>query len=173
MSKWLDRALAAVAAEAPADPKMPNAPSVVSVLSAERSTSKGVSSDTTTEGRPKYAKGTNDTKDIGQKQFDGHWAGLPRYWTKAFAALAASSCPSYVTPTRWRQLLVDAEQLRGWASVLAAMGWTLPDVLGRDRIDHLSLVWLMRGGKVSCVTSDAVVLRGTDGATLCVYRRTE
>ena len=96
---------------------------------------------------------------------------MPRYWVKAFAALAATPCPSYVALKRWKQLLDDANQLRGWAPMLLAMDWTLPDVLGRDRIDHLSLVWLMRGQKVGAVTASAVVLRDASGATTCVYRR--
>ena len=171
MSKWLDRALAAVAADRPSDPKMSNTLSAVSTFSADRSTAKGISADTTTERRPKGTKGANGTKGIRQKQSDSPFDGLPRYWVKAFAALAATPCPSYVAPERWQQLLADADQLRRWAPMLAAMGWTLPDVLGRARIDHMSLVWLMQGQRVCAVTSIATVLRGTDGLTTYIYRR--
>ena len=114
---------------------------------------------------------STDPRGIRQKQFDSRFDALPRYWEKAFAALTATPCPSYVAAERWQQIAADANQLRRWAPMLAAMGWTLPDVLGRDRIDHMSLVWLLRGQKVWAVTSDAVVLRGTNGATTCVYRR--
>lgn len=174
MSKWLDRALAAVAADRPSDPKMPNTPSVVSTFSADSPTAKGISLNTTTEGRPKGTKGANDTRGIRQKQFaKSRFGDLPRAWGKAFAALRASSCPSHITPDRWEQILSDADRLLDWVPILEAMGWVCADVYGRDDLDRKSLAWLVCGQRIGPVTSVAVTLRGADGSTSHVYRRTE
>ena len=173
MSKWLTRALAAVAADRPSDLKMPNTPSVVSSLSADSPTSKGFSGETTTKRRPKGTKSANDTRGIREKQFNSRFDGLPINWTRAFAALRTSSRPSHVAPGRWQQIIADADHLLDWARALEDMGWTAGDVFGRDDIDHQSLAWKVKGQRIGPVTSTAIVLRGADGSTTWVYRRVE
>ncbi len=97
---------------------------------------------------------------------------VPGEWTKAFALLLASPCPHGVDRDRWSEVLADAKTLMGkWAPILLAMGWALPDVLGRDRHDRKSLAWLVQGHRVSAITADAVILRGPNYETTCIYRR--
>ena len=177
MSKWLEKALAAVAADnAVSKPVLPN---VINAKNAKIAKNPLVQRPEENDSQQHPSKpnfgnfGNFDNYGKRQKQFESRLDGLPRYWTKAFETLAATPCPSYVAPERWQQIIDDADQLRRWAPMLAAMGWTLPDVLGRDRIDHLSLVWLVKGQRIGPITSIAVTLRGTDGSTTWVYRRVE
>lgn len=96
-----------------------------------------------------------------------------REWAAAAAQLQQLDCPATVSEERWQQVRADAERLLDWAPMLVAMEWTTQDVFGRDDIDRQSLAWKMQGQRIGPVTTLAVTLRGADGSTTWVYRRTE
>ena len=105
---------------------------------------------------------------------------VPSEWTKAFVLLLALPCPHRVDRDRWSEVLADAKDLMGrWAPMLAAMKWTATEAFGVDpqgpvdRPDHMSLLWLMRGQRISAVTTNAVILRGPNYETTCIYRRSD
>ena len=105
---------------------------------------------------------------------------LPESWVAAAARLRDMDRPAHVDLGRWQQILGDTQRLLddlgdgwSWAKELAALGWDVEDVFGRDDLDRKSLAWLVSGQRIGPVTSVAVTLRGPDGSTSHVYRRTE
>jgi hypothetical protein len=81
-------------------------------------------------------------------------------------------------PSRWAQLLADAEALiaGGWAAQARALGWTALDLFGCDpdrpfaRIDQQGLCWQLNGRKVIALTATAATIETLSGARL-TYRR--
>ena len=103
---------------------------------------------------------------------------LPDSWTAAAARLRDMDRSAHVDLGRWQQILGDTQRLLDdlgegwtWAKELAALGWSLEDLFGRDDLDHQSVAWLVQGRRIGPVTKIAIVLRGTDDSITWVYRR--
>ena len=174
MSKWLDKALAAVAADnASPAPILPNALNAKNAKIAKTPLPQRSEENRSQQHPPKPNFSNFDNFGKWQNKPASLFVNLPSNLVKAFAALRTSPCPALVSPDRWKQVLSDADRLLHWADVLVDMGWTLPEVLGRDHIDHLSLVWKVKGQRIDSVGKIATVLRGNDGSTTWVFRRVE
>jgi len=89
-----------------------------------------------------------------------------------------SEPPGDVPPARWYAFLNDLESIEksGLADRARALGWSDTDLYGCDpdrpyaRIDRAGLVWLLNGGRVVALKTDAAAIETSTGARL-VYRR--
>ena len=86
-------------------------------------------------------------------EYDG---GAPRSWAEALARLDPSKPPGDVPPRRWLRFIDDCGGFvdGGWAARATALGWGPLDLFGCDRerpfarVDHLGLLWLLKGGNI-------------------------
>jgi hypothetical protein len=108
-------------------------------------------------------------------EFDG---GAPRAWAEALVRLDPDKPPGDVPKRRWLRFIDDCGRFLdgGWASRAAEFGWGPLDLFGCDRerpfarIDHLGLLWLLKGGAVVDLHRDRAILQTESGA-LQTYRR--
>jgi hypothetical protein len=106
-------------------------------------------------------------------------AGVPRDWAEGFARLDPRRPPDDVPGKRWLQFVDDCGMFLdgGWAAKAAELGWGPLDLFGCDRerpfarVDHLGLLWLLKGGTVVELHRDQAVIRIADGARQTYRRR--
>jgi hypothetical protein len=99
--------------------------------------------------------------------------GVPAVYARAFATLQLA-CPTGVPEPRWRQAISDSGLfLDEWGQMAEHLGWTARDLFDLhstaplSRMDHMGLVWLLKGERVTLLTaSKARLERG-----LAYYRR--
>jgi hypothetical protein len=109
-------------------------------------------------------------------EYDG---GAPRVWSEALARLDPANPPADVPPLRWFTFLDDCGLFvdRGWAARAAAFGWGPVDLFGCDRerpfarVDHLGLLWLLKGGTIIELHRDRAVIETPAGARQTYGRR--
>jgi hypothetical protein len=96
------------------------------------------------------------------------------------AELERQSCPDWLSPDRWNDVLSHAENfLSRWGSAAHSLGWTALDLFGvhplapASRFDVMGLMMLTQGGEVAALTADGATLRRTTGATLSYQRPTQ
>jgi hypothetical protein len=101
----------------------------------------------------------------------------PAEWHAILAELEQRSCPDWLSPDRWNDVLADAENfLSRWGAAANSLGWTALDLFGvhptvpASRFDLMGLLPLVQGGTVIALTEDGATLRRMTGAVLN-YRR--
>jgi hypothetical protein len=107
-----------------------------------------------------------------------HDGGAPRAWAEGLARLDPSRPPGDVPPLRWLRFIDDCGRFLdgGWASRAAQFGWGPLDLFGCDRerpfarVDHLGLLWLLKGGTIVELHRDRAVVQ-TAGGIRQTYRR--
>jgi hypothetical protein len=107
-----------------------------------------------------------------------HDGGVPRAWAEGFARLEPSKPPGDVPPPRWLRFVDDCGRFLngGWVSRAAQFGWGPVDLFGCDRgrpfarVDHLGLLWLLKGGSIVELHRDRAVVQ-TAGGIHQTYRR--
>jgi hypothetical protein len=107
--------------------------------------------------------------------YDG---GANRRWAGGFARCDPARPPSDVPPKRWVQFIDDCGRFldSGWDCRAEELGWGPLDLFGCDRerpfarVDHLGLLWLVRGGRILELHRDRAILK-TIGGALQSYRR--
>jgi hypothetical protein len=85
--------------------------------------------------------------------------GVPAPFARAFAEMQAA-CPPGVLDLRWQQATNDAGLfLDQWSETAERLGWTAGDLFGLhptvplSRVDHMGLVWLLKGERVVSLTA--------------------
>jgi hypothetical protein len=109
-------------------------------------------------------------------EYDG---GAPRAWAEALARLDPNSPPGDVPPQRWLRFIDDCGRFLdgGWADKAAASGWGPLDLFGCDRerpfarIDHMGLLWLLKGGSIVELHRDRALIETERGARQTYRRR--
>lgn len=173
MSRWLERALAAVTRDLPSVPNVPK--------------------EETALGFGTF--GTNGTQDArlasdgvaglaGQDCFEERaaiieeGARVPCDWAEDFAKLDVMEAPADFAPARWQQLINDGGRfLDTWGNQAAALGWRVEDVFGVDGVEPetgcgaIGLVAMIRGGAVTSVTKSMAVIEQHEGELLVYLRR--
>jgi hypothetical protein len=107
-----------------------------------------------------------------------HDGGAPRPWAEALARLDPSKPPGDVPPRRWLRFIDDCGHFLdgGWAARATALGWGPLDLFGCDRerpfgrVDHLGLLWLVKGGTIVELHRDRAILQ-TESGVRQTYRR--
>ena len=107
-----------------------------------------------------------------------HDGGVLRAWAEGFARLDTSKPPGDVPPLRWLRFIDDCGRFLdgGWASRAAQFGWGPLDLFGCDRkrpfarVDHLGLLWLLKGGTIVELHRGRAVVQ-TAGGVRQTYRR--
>jgi hypothetical protein len=105
-------------------------------------------------------------------------AGIPRDWVEGFVRLDPGCAPTDVPPKCWRTFVDDIGRFLegGWAKKAAALGWGPYELFGADRdrpfirLDKQGLCWLIKGGRLVGLSSDAAVIEISSGARH-TYRR--
>jgi hypothetical protein len=108
-------------------------------------------------------------------EYDG---GAPRAWAEALARLDPNRPPNDVPPRRWLRFIDDCGRFldAGWAARAVAFGWGPLDLFGCDRerpfarVDHLGLLWLLKGGTIIEWSRDRAILQ-TESGVAQTYRR--
>jgi hypothetical protein len=109
-------------------------------------------------------------------EYDG---GAPRAWAEALARLDPNKPPSDVPPQRWLRFVDDCGRFLdgGWAARAVSLGWGPLDLFGCDRerpfarVDHLGLLWLVKGGTIVELHRDRAILETERGVRQCYRRR--
>jgi len=98
---------------------------------------------------------------------------LPEVYQKAMVAIEAA-CPNGVPVERWQRALADAGSFFAlWGDTAERLGWTADDLFGLhptaplSRMDHMGLVWLLKGERVVRLTATEARL----GRGNAYYRR--
>jgi hypothetical protein len=176
MSRWLERALAAVA---PDLARVPNVPNVPKARTASRFGTFG------TNGTQNHRSvSATAGKLTGQDHFEERaavieeGARVPREWAEGFARLNVMEPPLGFSLARWQQLIDDGGRfLDMWGNQAAALGWRVEDVFGVDGVEPetgygaIGLVAMIRGGAVTCVTKSMAVVEQHEGELLVYLRR--
>jgi hypothetical protein len=108
-------------------------------------------------------------------KYDG---GAPRAWAEALARLDPNKPLGDVPARRWLRFVDDCGRFLegGWASRAAEFGWGPLDLFGCDRerpfarVDHMGLLWLLKGGTAIELLRDRAILE-TQGGVRQTYRR--
>jgi hypothetical protein len=109
-------------------------------------------------------------------EYDG---GAPRAWAEALARLDPNSPPGDVPLQRWLRFIDDCGRFLdgGWADKVVALGWGPLDLFGCDRerpfarIDHMGLLWLLKGGIIVELHRDRAILQTERGVSQTYRRR--
>ena len=103
--------------------------------------------------------------------------GVPEAWTQGVADLLAMACPASCPAERWKVLREDAYTfLRDHAARAHEVGWTVLDLFGVHpvkpwvRFDHMGLVPLLNGARVTALSDIEAVIEKPSGARL-TFRR--
>jgi hypothetical protein len=107
-----------------------------------------------------------------------HDGGAPRPWAEALARLDPNKPQGDVPPRRWLRFIDDCGLFLdgGWAARAAALDWGPLDLFGCDRerpyarVDHLGLLWLVKGGTIVELHRDRAILE-TEAGVRQTYRR--
>jgi hypothetical protein len=107
-----------------------------------------------------------------------HDGGAPRAWAEGFARLNPNKPPADVPPRRWLRFIDDCGRFLhgGWAARATALGWGPLNLFGCDRerpfarVDHLGLLWLVKGGNIVELHRDRAIL-DTESGVRQTYRR--
>jgi hypothetical protein len=108
-----------------------------------------------------------------------HDGGAPRAWAEALARLDPNKPSGDVPPQRWLRFIDDCGRFLdgGWAAHAVSLGWGPLDLFGCDRerpfarVDHLGLLWLVKGGTVVELHRDRAILETERGVRQCYRRR--
>jgi hypothetical protein len=108
-------------------------------------------------------------------EYDG---GAPRVWAEALARLDPNKPQGDVPPRRWPRFIDDCGRFLdgGWAARATALGWGPLDLFGCDRerpfarVDHLGLLWMVKGGTIVELHRDRAILE-TESGVRRTYRR--
>jgi hypothetical protein len=84
-----------------------------------------------------------------------------------------------VPPRRWLRFIDDCARFLdgGWADRAASFGWGPLDLFGCDRerpfarVDHLGLLWLLKGGTIVELHRDRAIIETEQGARQTYRRR--
>jgi hypothetical protein len=106
-------------------------------------------------------------------------AVIPRSWAEALARLDPGRPPGEVQAKRWVQFIDDCGRFldSGWASRVETLGWGPLDLFGCDRerplarVEHLGLLWLVKGGLIIDLHRDQAILQTKSGARQTYRRR--
>jgi hypothetical protein len=109
-------------------------------------------------------------------EYDG---GAARAWGEGLARLDRGKPPSDVPLSRWRRFIDDCGRFldHGWASHAKDLGWGPLDLFGCDRerpfarVDHLGLLWLIKGGTIIELRRDRAIIETLGGARQTYRRR--
>lgn len=117
------------------------------------------------------------TAQIREGLSDDAVGHAPAEWHAILAELERQNSPDWLSPTRWCELLSDAEIfLSRWGNAAHSLGWTALDLFGvhprapASRFDVMGLLMLIQAGTVVALTTDAATIRRQTGAVL-TYRR--
>ena len=131
-------------------------------------------------GETEHFKPAPDTSDGEEERaaIVEHDGGVPRAWAEGFARLDPRKPPGDVPPLRWLRFIDDCGRFLdgGWASRAAQFGWGPLNLFGCDRkrpfarVDHLGLLWLLKGGTIVELHGDRAIVQ-TAGGVRQVYRR--
>jgi hypothetical protein len=107
-----------------------------------------------------------------------HDGGAPRAWAEALARVDPNKPPGDVPPMRWLRFIDDCGSFLdgGWGAHATALGWGPLDLFGCDRerpyarVDHLGLLWLLKGGTIVELHRDRAILQ-TESGVRQIYRR--
>ncbi len=104
--------------------------------------------------------------------------GVPETWTQGMADLLAMACPASCPGEQWKVLREDAYTfLRDHAARAHEVGWTVLDLFGVHpvkpwvRFDHMGLVPLLNGARVTALSDIEAVIEKPSGARLTFRRR--
>ncbi len=104
--------------------------------------------------------------------------GVPEAWVQGVADLLAMSCPASCPTERWNVLREDAYTfLRDHAARAHEVGWTVLDLFGVHpvkpwvRFDHMGLVPLLNGARVTALSDIEAVIEKPSGARLTFRKR--
>jgi hypothetical protein len=108
-----------------------------------------------------------------------HDGGGPRAWAEALARLDPNNPPDDVPLRRWLRFIDDCGRFLdgGGADKAAALGWGPLDLFGCDRerpfarVDHMGLLWLVKGGTIVELHRDRAILQTESGAPQTYRRR--
>ena len=91
-------------------------------------------------------------------------------WREGLSAMQKVPRPDWVDPSRWKQLLADADWfMMAWAEDAQRLGWSAGDLFGTPispwstAVDQLGLVPLLRGRSVSAITADTATITNRIG----------
>ena len=104
-------------------------------------------------------------------------ADVPQGWLEGVSRLRGMTSPETVAPDSWAAFLGSCESFMAspWPGKAASMGWDAYDLFGCHnlkpvaRVDRMGLLWLLRGGGVIALTSEAAVIEMPSGSRL-TYR---
>ncbi len=104
--------------------------------------------------------------------------GVPETWTQGMADLLAMACPASCPAEQWKVLREDAYTfLRDHAARAHEVGWTVLDLFGVHpvkpwvRFDHMGLVPLLNGDRVTAISEIEAVIEKPSGARATFRRR--
>jgi len=104
--------------------------------------------------------------------------GVPEAWVQGTCDLLAMACPASCPDARWQTLREDAYTfLRDHAARAHDLGWTVLDLFGVHpvkpwaRYDHMGLVPLLNGGRVTVLSDTEAVIEKPNGARVTFRRR--
>jgi hypothetical protein len=105
--------------------------------------------------------------------------GVPRAWAEGFARLDPDRPPSDVPLKRWQSFVDDVGQFLdgSFCATAAALGWGSFDLFGADRdrpfsrLDRQGLCWLINGGRLIGLSSDAAVIETRSGVRQTYCRK--
>jgi hypothetical protein len=100
------------------------------------------------------------------------------YGAEALARLDPNKPQGDVPPRRWLRFIDDCGRFLdgGWAARATALGWGPLDLFGCDRerpfarVDHLGLLWMVKGGTIVELHRDRAILE-TESGVRQTYRR--
>ena len=117
-------------------------------------------------------------KKEGRAAIIGYDGGAQRPSAEALARLDSNKPLGDVPPRRWLRFIEDYCHFLdgGWAARATALGWGPLDLFGCDRerpfarVDHLGLLWLLKGGTIVELHRDRATLN-TESGVRQIYRR--
>ena len=173
MSRWLERALAAVASELPI---VPNVPKEGASLGFGTFGTIGTQDDRSVNA---IAGGLADQDDFEERAaVVEEGAQVPREWAEGFAKLNVMEPPPSFSLLRWQQLIDDGGRfLDRWDNQAATLGWRVEDVFGVDGVEPetgyaaIGLAAMIRGGAITSITKSTAVIEQQGGELLVYLRR--
>ena len=91
---------------------------------------------------------------------------------------SAAACPQGVDKARYEEAKSDAKAfLAEWGVRAEELGWQPDDLFGLHeraplvRYDHMGLIWLLHGRKVTAINPDSATIRSSSGGAVTFYPR--